>query len=123
MANPDLAVLRQDRQLPTHITPRILVYAQGYFREDLLVIGAKPPPQEPRLSQQDSRKRVLELLKKRMKKPRIELIKTSRRGVRYAELKADGLTYRVSLFYFSLGFLVSHYFLSAGRLHIDASRP
>lgn len=96
MANLDLAVLRKDKQLPTHITPTIYTYAQGYFREDLEVVGAKPPAPVPGLSRQDARKRVLELLKRRAKKPRIEVVKASRRGTRYAEIKADGVTYRVS---------------------------
>ncbi|KAF7971524.1 hypothetical protein HWV62_20924 [Athelia sp. TMB] len=94
IANPDLAVLRKDKQLPIHVTPTIYQYSIGYFKEDLVVVGPQPPQPKQGLSQQDARKRVLDLLKKRMKPPAIEFIRASKKGNRYGEIRANGVTYR-----------------------------
>ncbi|KIL00792.1 hypothetical protein PAXRUDRAFT_29521 [Paxillus rubicundulus Ve08.2h10] len=46
--NADLAVLRRENQIPTHVTPYISQLAMGLFKEKLKVVGRHPPP-EPAL--------------------------------------------------------------------------
>ncbi|KAJ4485596.1 S-adenosyl-L-methionine-dependent methyltransferase [Lentinula aciculospora] len=41
--NIDLAVLKPENQTPTTVTPLIASLAQQYFRENLRVVGARPP--------------------------------------------------------------------------------
>ncbi|KAF9225292.1 S-adenosyl-L-methionine-dependent methyltransferase [Gyrodon lividus] len=43
--NPDLAVLRRENQIPTHVTPYISQLAMGRFKERLKVVGRRPPPE------------------------------------------------------------------------------
>lgn len=43
IGNPDLAVLRPENQLRTHVTPRIAALAAGLFREQLVVLGRHLP--------------------------------------------------------------------------------
>ncbi|KAJ3571618.1 hypothetical protein NP233_g3648 [Leucocoprinus birnbaumii] len=45
LRNPDLAVLKQENQNPTHVTPLIASLARGFINEELIVIGP-PPPKE-----------------------------------------------------------------------------
>lgn len=41
--NPDLAVLKSENQMPTHITPTIASLAQGLVTEQLIVLGPPAP--------------------------------------------------------------------------------
>lgn len=43
LKNPDLAVLRQENQNSTHVTPLIASLARGFVNEELVVIGPPPP--------------------------------------------------------------------------------
>lgn len=43
LKNPDLAVLKQENQNPTHVTPLIASLARGFINEELVVIGPPPP--------------------------------------------------------------------------------
>jgi len=43
LKNPDLAILRQENQNPTHVTPLIASLARGFVNEQLVVIGPPPP--------------------------------------------------------------------------------
>jgi len=43
LKNPDLAVLKQENQNPTHVTPLIASLARGFVNEELIVIGPPPP--------------------------------------------------------------------------------
>ncbi|KAK2464749.1 hypothetical protein APHAL10511_003167 [Amanita phalloides] len=43
LGNPDLAVLKPENQNVTHVTPRIAELIQGFVREEIYVIGARPP--------------------------------------------------------------------------------
>ncbi|KAJ7150376.1 S-adenosyl-L-methionine-dependent methyltransferase [Mycena filopes] len=47
LGNPDLALLRPENQSPTHVTPLIGALAEGYFHEDLEVVG--PPSAKPNI--------------------------------------------------------------------------
>ncbi|KAF8346872.1 S-adenosyl-L-methionine-dependent methyltransferase [Amanita rubescens] len=42
--NQDLAVLKPENQSVTHVTPRIAELIRGLVREEIYVIGARPPP-------------------------------------------------------------------------------
>ena len=46
IGNPDLAVLKAENQNVTHVTPRIAELIQGLVKEEICVIGARPPPQD-----------------------------------------------------------------------------
>ncbi|KAF7307248.1 Mitogen-activated protein kinase [Mycena indigotica] len=46
VGNPDIALLRPENQLQTHVTPLILKLARPYFTEQLHVIGARAPPED-----------------------------------------------------------------------------
>ncbi|KAJ7508728.1 hypothetical protein B0H11DRAFT_1966459 [Mycena galericulata] len=47
LGNPDLALLKPENQCATHVTPRIAELADGFFEEQIQVIGAKPLAPKP----------------------------------------------------------------------------
>ncbi|KAJ7024401.1 S-adenosyl-L-methionine-dependent methyltransferase [Mycena alexandri] len=56
LGNPDLALLKPENQSPTHVTPLIAALAEGYFHEDLQVIGPRPrPPNRVEIEAQKAR--------------------------------------------------------------------
>ncbi|KAG5635917.1 hypothetical protein H0H81_009679 [Sphagnurus paluster] len=47
----DLAVLKRENQVPTHVTPRIAELARGLVYEELVVVGVRPPPENKALKE------------------------------------------------------------------------
>ena len=104
IGNPDLAVLRTENQTTTHVTPRIDMYATGFFREALMVIG--PPPVHPRkpspAEEQEIRGRLHRLLAKASddRRPNIEIRPNKRlkaRSVWLSEIQINGENYHVGI--------------------------
>lgn len=104
IGNPDLAVLRTENQTTTHVTPRIDMYATGFFRESLMVVG--PPPVHPRKptlpEEQEMRARLHHLLAKAADdRPPVIVVRPNKRleprSVWLSEVEIDGEVYHVSL--------------------------
>ncbi|KAF8644239.1 hypothetical protein AX16_008594 [Volvariella volvacea WC 439] len=72
--NPDLAVLKAENQNPTHVTPIVAQLAQGFVREELVVVGPKPAiPNKVAMEQHKERaRRFLQACIRRAKK-RVEI--------------------------------------------------
>lgn len=95
--NPDLAVLRPENQVPTHVTPRISQLALGLFRERLRVVGPQPAT-EPDLPRTDLTERVKGFLMRVSMRRRLEFSPQQRLRPRSRYLKyvtIDGLDYNV----------------------------
>ncbi|KAG5642233.1 hypothetical protein DXG03_003378 [Asterophora parasitica] len=63
----DLAVLKKENQNATHVTPRIAVLVQGLVREELVVVGERPPRVDKALKaaqQEAASNRLVELANK-----------------------------------------------------------
>ena len=60
-ANQDLAVLKPENQSVTHVTPRIAELIQGLVREEIYVIGARPPPLDSNRNETLKQKAYIEL--------------------------------------------------------------
>lgn len=105
--NIDLAVLKDENQTTTHITPRIAKLAQGLFREEIEVVGPPPPPinkarTESERRQQYNRLKALYAQAKKLKK-NIDYKKEDRISVQddsYKAVQIEGIVYNVSRFSF-----------------------
>ncbi|KAL4067275.1 S-adenosyl-L-methionine-dependent methyltransferase [Scleroderma yunnanense] len=95
--NPDLAVLRTENQIPTHVTSRIAQLAAKLFKERLIVVGRRPVP-DPEPPNSDLTLRVKGFLQ-RVSKRRIpefraqQRLKPRSRYLKY--LTIDGVDYSV----------------------------
>ncbi|KIM70040.1 hypothetical protein SCLCIDRAFT_12660 [Scleroderma citrinum Foug A] len=95
--NPDLAVLRAENQVPTHVTPRISQLATGLFRERLRVVGPRPAsePEPPYAALTERIKGFLMRVKMR-RRPEFRLQQRLKPRSRYLKyLTIDGLDYLV----------------------------
>ncbi|KAG6331286.1 hypothetical protein ID866_7799 [Astraeus odoratus] len=95
--NPDLAVLRPENQVPTHVTPRIAQLATGLFKERLRVVGRRPQP-ERSLPHPELTERVKGFLMRVNMRRRIEFRPQQRLRPRSRYLKyltIDGVDYAV----------------------------
>ena len=102
IGNLDLAVLKKENQIPTHVTPRIAALAEGLVREDLVVVGPRPPVRNKDLLQIEKKKaydqlcRLIAKAKKEIKN--IDYQKTDRVSVHsefYRAVEVDKEIYRV----------------------------
>jgi DNA (cytosine-5)-methyltransferase 1 len=59
--NQDLAVLKPENQNITHVTPRIAELIWGLVREEICVIGARPPPLDSNRNETLKQKAYIEL--------------------------------------------------------------
>lgn len=65
--NLDAFVLRTENLTPTHVTPSIAALTEGYFREELQVIGARPSlPRDKDVNKRkiQERKELIRLVKR-----------------------------------------------------------
>ncbi len=103
VGNIDLAVLKDENQNSTHVTPRIAKLAQGLFREEIEVIGPPPPPINKVQVESEKRRRydrlkALYAQAKKLKK-NIDYRKEDRISVqddRYKAVQIEGTVYNVS---------------------------
>jgi DNA (cytosine-5)-methyltransferase 1 len=97
----DLAVLRPENQNPTRVTPRIAKLAEGYFREEIMVVGGAPPPVDKAAlerRQKKARRRLWELIELTRVKKMVSSNKINRVSMDYdcyTEVQVDGKIYRV----------------------------
>ncbi|KAF8633579.1 hypothetical protein AX15_001372 [Amanita polypyramis BW_CC] len=82
--NLDSEVLKAENQNVTHVTPRIAELIQGLVREELQVVGARPPPKDKIRVEALKRKAYIELCslikKARVEKKNIDWRKEDRIG-------------------------------------------
>lgn len=117
----DLAVLRPENQNPTRVTPRIAKLAEGYFREEIMVVGGAPPPVDKAAlerRQKTARRRLWELIERTRMKKMVSSNKTNRVSMEYdcyTEVQVDGKIYRVCGFaMFMMDCLTSTFWLRLG---------
>lgn len=108
----DLAVLRPENQSATRVTPRIAKLAEGYFRDEIMVVGSAPPPMDKVALEADkkrTRRRLWYLIEKATRKKRINYNKNNRVSVQYqyyTEVEIEGKPYKASIWVFPAWFLV-----------------
>jgi DNA (cytosine-5)-methyltransferase 1 len=107
VANPDLAVLKTENQNPTHVTPRIAALAEGFVREELVVVGPPPVRNKDLLQLEKKEKahdhlcRLIAKAKKEIKD--IDYKKEDRVSVHsefYKAVEVDKEIYRVCMIFF-----------------------
>ena len=106
LGNPDLAVLKAENQNVTHVTPRIAELIQGLVKEEICVIGARPPP--PDMAR-------LEILKQKAYKELCSLIQKARITRRNIDWKKEDRITRQSDYVHSVTIDGQRYSVS-GRL-------
>lgn len=95
--NLDVAVLRKEAQVPTHVTPLIYQYSQGYFSEDVVIIGPEMAPRDPGSPPEDVRKCIWKLMQRHESpKRKIRLGRAIESGPFLTYIKVDDVVYRVS---------------------------
>ncbi|KAF9486388.1 S-adenosyl-L-methionine-dependent methyltransferase [Pholiota conissans] len=101
LGNIDLAVLKPENQNPTCVTPRIAKLAEGYFREEIIVVGSPPGPVDKAAlekRQKIVRKRLWGLIEKTRMKKSVTANKANRVSIQddyYTEVNIDGEKYKV----------------------------
>ena len=101
IGNIDLAVLKPENQNPTCVTPRIAKLAEGYFREEIIVVGSPPVPVDKTALEKRQKivhKRLWGLIEKSRMKKSVTANKANRVSIQddyYTEVNIDGKKYKV----------------------------
>lgn len=95
--NQDAAVLRKEAQVPTHITPLIYQFSQGYFSEEVMIIGNTLNPRDPEPTAEDTRRCIWNLMQRHSRPRKLRTGRLVGTGPYLTYIKIDDVKYEVPL--------------------------